>query len=392
MTNSRKALYAGLWAFAWDLADEGVDAVLGWAADSGLTALHLAGAYHAGWFIHPHNPRHRAYMPEDGCVYFHPSPHRYEVTILKPRVASVCGQTDWMRAAGERLDHHGLKLVSWTVCAHNTRLGLLHPECTVRNCFGDRYPHALCPANDEVRAYLCALCGDLANSLPLHAVQLESPGYMGLAHGHHHERDLTVLTPVERSLMDLCFCPACTRKAEAEQIEVARLRAGVRVLLEAAMAHAPERPPGHPQTPPEAADALPELAGYQAFRKEVEDTLLHEIKAALRPSAARLFLLGGPSPRTTPVVDVFNVGVYGQQPAEALASTRAAKQGLAANNELYMGVRLGLGSVSSAANLGEIVQAIHEGGADGVLFYNYSESPMRTLDWIKPALAGIREI
>ena len=57
-----------------------------------------------------------------------------------------------MREAGKRLDKHGLKLVSWTVCAHNTRLGLLHPECTVRNCFGDSYPHALCPANDQVRA------------------------------------------------------------------------------------------------------------------------------------------------------------------------------------------------------------------------------------------------
>jgi hypothetical protein len=205
-------MYAGLWMFAWDLADEGLDTVLGWAADSGLTALQIAGAYHAGWFIHPHNPRHRAYMPEDGCVYFHPTPALYENTVLKPKVATVCAETDWMRAAGERLDRYGLKLVSWTVCAHNTRLGLLHPDCTVQNCFGDRYPHALCPANDDVRTYLTVLCRDLANNLPLHAVQLESPGYMGLVHGHHHERDLTVLTPVERALMDLCFCAHCTAR------------------------------------------------------------------------------------------------------------------------------------------------------------------------------------
>ena len=53
--------------------DEGIDKVMGWAADSGLTALQIAGAYHAGWFIHPHNPQHRAYMTEDGCVYFQPT-------------------------------------------------------------------------------------------------------------------------------------------------------------------------------------------------------------------------------------------------------------------------------------------------------------------------------
>src|SRR5204862_1754250 len=104
-------MYSGLWMFAWDLADEGVEKVMGWAADSGLTALQIAGAYHAGWFIHPHNPKHRAYMTEDGCVYFHPEMRLYDQTVLKPKVAPVCAQTDWMREAGKRLDRFGLKLV-----------------------------------------------------------------------------------------------------------------------------------------------------------------------------------------------------------------------------------------------------------------------------------------
>jgi hypothetical protein len=384
-------MYAGLWMFAWDLADEGVDPVMAWAADSGLTALQIAGAYHAGWFLHPHNPRHRAYMPDDGCVYFHPTPERYRDTPLRPRIAPVCAETDWMRAAGERLDRYGLKLVSWTVCAHNTRLGLLHPECTVRNCFGDSYPHALCPANDAVRAYLTALCGDLANHLPLHAVQLESPGYLGWAHGHHHERDLTVLAPAEQALMDLCFCASCTARAGAEQIDVPRLRAGVRELLEAAMAHAPGRPAGHPRAMAELDAALPDLAAFRAFRQRVEDSLLREIRAAMRPSAAKLFLLGGWRPEIADTVDVFNTGVYGQRPAQVRASAEAAKVGLdAARHELYLGIRLGLGSVADAADLGEIVRAANDGGADGVMFYNYSESPMRALEWIRPALAGVR--
>lgn len=383
-------MYAGLWMYAWDLADEGVDNVMAWAADSGLTALQIAGAYHAGWFIHPHNPKHRAYMPEDGCIYFHPTQRLYADTVLKPKVASVCAETDWMREAGNRLEKYGLKLVSWTVCAHNTRLGLLHPECTVRNCFGDSYPHALCPANRDVRNYLVALCRDLAENLPMHAIQLESPGYMGLAHGHHHERDLAVLSPFEQNLMDFCFCTSCAHEAEAKQVDIARVRAAVRSTLEAAMSHAPERPKGHPQSLAEFAAGVPELAAYQTFRKEIEDTLIHEIARAIRPAGAQLFLLGGYSPEVADAVDVFNPCIYGQRPAQALASTKAAKSGLQPKHLLYMGLRLGLNSVFSAQDLTEIVQAVKEGGGDGVMFYNYSESPMTALNWIKPALAAVR--
>lgn len=383
-------MYSGLWMFAWDLADEGIDNVMGWAADSGLTALQIAGSYHAGWFIHPHNPKHRAYMTEDGSVYFRPTLDLYKKTVLKPKVASVCKMTDWMREAGKRLDKHGLKLVSWTVCTHNTRLGLLHRACTVHNCFGDSYPHALCPANDHVRTYLTAMCRDLANNLPLHAVQLESPGYMGLAHGHHHERDLTVLTSLERSLMDLCFCDACTRSAESKHIDIVRVRAAVRAILEAGMAAAPERPKGHPATMAQVMESVPELNSFLSFRQQVEDTMIQEIKAAMKPSSAQLFLLGGPNPQIDPVVDVYNSGVYGQKPAQVLTSTHAAKEGLSEKHPLYIGVRLGLNSVTDAGELTEIVQAIQEGGGIGVMFYNYSESPKTTLNWIKPALAKVR--
>jgi predicted TIM-barrel enzyme len=63
---------------------------------------------------------------------------------------------------------------------------------------------------------------------------------------------------------------------------------------------------------------------------------------------------------------------------------------LSERHELYLGIRLGLNSVSSAQDLTDIVRAVKEGGGDGVMFYNYSESPMTTLNWIKPALASVR--
>ncbi|HZP84168.1 MAG TPA: hypothetical protein VFB21_21180 [Chthonomonadaceae bacterium] len=384
-------MYRGLWMFAWDLADEGVDKVLGWSADSGLDAVQVAGSYHAGWFIHPHNPKHRAYMTDDGCVYFHPDLALYADTVLKPKVARACAETDWMREAGQRLDKYGLKLVSWTVCTHNTRMGLLHPDCTVQNCFGDSYPHALCPGNDQVRRYLTALCKDLANNLPMHAVQLESPGYMGLTHGHHHERDLTVLSPMEQNLMSLCFCPGCQQKAQAQGIDSARLQASVRSLLESAMQHAPNRPQGYPSHWAEVEAKLPELAAYQAFRKGIEDSLVHEIRAAMRPSSAQLWTLEAYNPEVADVADAFYAWGYGLRPAQVLERTREAKQPMTARDKLFVGVRLGLNSVFSVEDLTDIVRAIQEGGGDGVMFYNYSESPMTALNWIKPALANAGE-
>ena len=329
-------------------------------------------------------------MTEDGCVYFQPTLSHYANTVLKPKVASVCAKTDWMREAGKRIDAHGLKLVSWTVCAHNTRLGLLHPECTVHNCFGDSYPHALCPANHQVRAYLCALCRDLANNLPLHAVQLKSPGYMGLQHGHHHERDLTVLSPLEVALMDLCFCKSCVRAAEGKHVDIHRVpgrRQSDSGGWHGRRAQSPCRPSADlaaGRREPAGAFGVPCLPSGDRRHADPGDqggdAAVHCPALSSRQ----------PQRANRRRVDVFNSGVYGQKPESVLTATRAAKRGLSAHHELYMGVRLGLNSVADERELTEIVRSVRDGGGDGVMFYNYSESPLTALNWIKPALRGLR--
>ena len=150
----------------------------------------------------------------------------------------------------------------------------------------------------------------------------------------------------------------------------------------------PARPKGHPETLAQVAESLPELQPYLSFRQEIEDTLIQEIKAAMRPSSAQLFLLGSPNPQIAAAVDVFNSGVYGQKPTQVLTSTQHSRKGLSERHALYMGVRLGLNSVADAQELTDIVHAIQTGGGGGVMFYNYSESPQVALNWIKPALAA----
>ena len=65
-------MHSGLWMYVWDLRDEGLERVLGFTADLGLNAVNLASSYHAGFFLHPHNPKHKMYYAMDGTVYFQP--------------------------------------------------------------------------------------------------------------------------------------------------------------------------------------------------------------------------------------------------------------------------------------------------------------------------------
>jgi hypothetical protein len=188
--------FRSLFLHAWDVADEGADALMAWMANAGLNTMCIAGTYHSGWFVHPHAPRRRAYLTEGGVCYFRPQLSLYGDTVLKPAVSSLCRATDWLAEAAARLDRYNLRLVSWTIGTHNTRLGLAYPHLTQQTVYGDGLPHALCPSNDDVRAYLTALCRDLATNYPMWALQVEAFGWMSFAHGHHHERDLTEFSPL----------------------------------------------------------------------------------------------------------------------------------------------------------------------------------------------------
>ncbi|MSS73395.1 MAG: hypothetical protein EXS64_18185 [Candidatus Latescibacteria bacterium] len=384
-------MHSALWMFAWDLRDEGVEKVLDFAQDLGLKAVNIASSYHAGRFTLPHNPVNRVTMPEDGVAYFHPQMDLYQETKLKPVVGTVSREVDWFDRAGKHLQKIGLRLVAWTICAHNTRLGLLHPDCVVRNAFGDPYSHGLCPANEEVRTYLKALVRDLATHYGMYAVQLESPGYMGFSHGHHHERSGVVFTPFEEQLMSLCFCDACLQRAEGTGLDARKVQASVREHLDDLFRQSPFRSKGRPTSMAGMIDRHPDLEKFLAFRKSVEQSLIEEIQAGIRDTGCKLFLIsfGTPSSELVRVVDAMEIIVYHKKPAEAFALVGQAKGVTGESCALHAGIRVGFEGVSGPGDLGDIVASVKAAGGDGVLFYNYSEAPMRALRWIKTALAGV---
>jgi hypothetical protein len=154
-----------MYVFSWALVNEGVDDVVQFLSDLGITHVVVASLYHAGYFLHPHDPRRKVHMLEDGVAYFHPTDSFYTDSPIRPKVAELCKQTDWFDRICQRVSDAGMKVGAWTVCLHNTRIGLEHPQCTIQNVYGDSYPHALSPAHPDARAFVRAVVADLADTI-----------------------------------------------------------------------------------------------------------------------------------------------------------------------------------------------------------------------------------
>ncbi len=382
----------GLYMHAWDLRDDGADRVMGWMHDSGLKQMYIAGCYHSGWFIHPHSSRHRTYITEGSAAYFHPDEKLYKNTPLKPQLASFSKDTNWLKIAAERLEKHRLQMVSWTIGAHNTRLGQMYPECTQHNIYGEGIPHALSIGNDATREYLKALCRDLATNYPMWGIQLESFGWMDLRHGHHHERDLTGLTPLEQQLLSICFNPQTISKAKAEGVDVEKTIEAVKSTLDAAFREAPDRPNGHPASMNELEDRSSALKAYNRCLTRLADSLVLEIKQeALKGTSCKLLMQTGYQMEIALACDGFATWAYGKAPNEVLDIVKHGRAQIPANwqGEFPCLIRLGMGVPRDEMQLRDIVLALKKGGSTGPIFYNHSESPEKMLGWIKKAIEGL---
>jgi len=388
---------AYLFCYPWDFADEGLEQLVGRARDLGITHLAVVSMYHAGFFFYPHNPQRKVHLLEDGVAYFQPDEVKYTGGPLRPTRAALCEERDWFGDICAAARDAGLRVSAWTVVLHNTRLGLEHPEVAVENALGDRYPHALTPAHPHAAAFARGLARDLASRYPVDSILLEAANYRSRAHGgawvagHHHERQGTHLRELEAYLLDLSFNAADVEQAAAAGVDMVALRQRVRDHLERYLDAAPGIPSDLPATVDQFRAAHPALTGLEAHRRRVEAELLAQLRAEAQPHGVRL--IGGADPS----MDVVMAGLYGEPPGRAAETTRQARAGLAEGQELLSVARLGFhgrpehgAAIASQAQMIEMVQAMVEGGADAVGFYNYGEAPSRCVDWIGAALRAVR--
>lgn len=385
-----------LWTYPWDVQDIGLETVATELRErAGVNRISLASAYHAGRFLQPRSPRRRTFSPEDGTLYFRPDAARWSRSRLVPQVASLVEQSDVLRDLVAARDRTGLSVAAWTVCLHNSRIGAAYPEVATMSVFGERYAHALCPSHPDVRDYVCRLVEDLTHGCRVDAVELETIGFMGYAHGLHHEKDGVGLTAEDDLLLGLCLCPFCRAGAAKAGVDVAGAAGIARAWLTESFGHATPQPrlPGLLTEGLDAFAPWPALQAYLLWRQAPVMSLIAEVRARAHPDSAIYVIdlaagwLGGiDQARLRDVCDGLILCAYDIGPAEIARETEAARQALGPDRYLGTGLRVFYPEVTEAATLAASVAAAAGAGAEGANFYNYGLIPQARLDWIK--LAG----
>ncbi|MBB2671696.1 UNVERIFIED_ORG: hypothetical protein GGE64_001631 [Rhizobium etli] len=393
-------MHLSMWTYPWDIQDQGLEAI---AAEfrnrAGLNTISMATSYHAGRFLQPRSPQQKAYFPEDGTVYFRPDERLWQDKVIRPLMAgNVTERGDMLEALTREREATGLAVSCWTVCLHNSRLGMLHPDHVTRNAFGNPNYYNLCPSSPAARAYAVTLVRDITTNYRPDMVELESPNFMGFAHEYHHEKDGVGLNAEDDFLLSLCFCDHCTARAAKAGVPVEGARRSVaRFIAEFCERDIPERQ--FPDFPAAGINAFldhPDLHAYLAWRSEPVTSLIGEIKAAADP-ASRIVLidlkhgwLGG--------VDLSAVGrlcdgailcCYDITPDAVGDVIRTGRAAIGPEKFLGVGLRVFYPEVGEAAILAARAKAAADAGADGVNFYNYGLIPAKRLDWVRAAVDGI---
>lgn len=391
-------MYKGVYAYAWDLVDEGFDTALGRMRECGINTVTLAASYHAGKFLRPHAPNGKVYFPQDGTVYFRPRMERYGAIKPVPN-ALLDGHDPFAELRQAAPD---LKRVAWTVCLHNTELGRRHPEFTVRNAYGDAYDYSLCPACDAVRDYVVTLCADMAERYELDGIALETPGFLPFDHGFHHEFGLVPLNRWVKWLLALCFSDATVEKARDHGLDVERLRRATRATLDRFFVE--------PRAVPDSiafewliADLVadPEWSAFLNWRCSVVTALVADVRAALpkettlaviptvqRPTAA-CWLEGSDLKGLAAAADILEVPAYEPSAAAARLDAEDVRRRAGDDATLHFILRPAHPDLADGAETAAAALALREVGMAGIAFYNYGHFALDAMDRIREALAAL---
>jgi len=387
---------ASIWAYPWDLHDIGLDTALDRINDAGLNMVSLATSYHAGRFLQPGNPRRRVYFPQDGTVYYRPDPARWQGHEITPRVADIVEtEGDMLGALTTRRDAGGPAVSCWTVCLHNTRAGMAHPDHVMRTAQGDPHFYGLCPSSPAARAYVTTMVAEISQTYHPDRIELESPDFMGFSHGFHHEKDGLGLLAEDDFLLGVCFCRHCLTRATAAGIDAAAAQAQVARLLDAAFARELPQPqfPDFPAQGINAFAALPDILAYLQWRSEPVTSLIAQIKSVTHPDTTLLLIdaegtwAGGIDlPAIIPHIDGILHCAYFTAPERInglMARTRAA---LGPEKSLIAGFQLFHPNLADAGDLqNRVAQTAPH--VDGHNFYNLGLVPPARLRWITQALS-----
>ncbi|MFH0179539.1 hypothetical protein [Streptomyces cacaoi] len=275
---------ASTFVYPWDVTGDPEAAAR--IAALGVEQVTLAAAYHSTRALTPRHPRHRIVTAEHAAVLYptDPAGDRWKGRALRPYAAGDWAPGDAYGEAAEALARAGLDVHTWVVLAHNSRLGAEHPDTSVVNAYGDRYPWAPCIAQPATRAYLVDLAAEAAVRPGAGGTELESLGWYGLQHLHAHDKTGGVgLGEAGQYLMALCFCPACRAGYGERGLDAEALAAAVREALEPLWQGAPDGGGGWAEIEKLLGEET--AAATRAWRDETARTLQESAVRAVRDAA-----------------------------------------------------------------------------------------------------------
>jgi hypothetical protein len=280
------------YSYPWDVLD--APGFADGAEQLGVDEVAVAVSYHSTRAATPYAPGTTSVAARHAALYRPVRGQAWQGARLRPAGPDWVAGEDSAGDAVRALTAAGLPAAAWLVLTHNSRLGLANPDVTVRNCFGEHYPWALCPSRAEVRDFAATLTAEALDGLPVTSVVLEACGQLGAVHQCEHEKTDAVWGPAAARLLSVCCCSACAARwtdSGADPAEVrSRLRAEVRVLIDGGDLARTED-----QLPPGLAELL------LRTRQASTDALRRVVLAAAAESAvgARIVLHGAVDPWTT---------------------------------------------------------------------------------------------
>ena len=204
----------GLQAYAYDVIDEGAEAVVEAASSCAADVILLAVSYldHFPPTERGTAPLHNPHRTRHGMeAYIRPSAHRYPAELVPPlsEDPGADGEAAYfaLRAVAEP---RGIAVVPWVLMLTHP-VAVKAPAYGVINARGDLVPGWLCPSRPDTAAFAQGLLADIIDKFDPPAVFLDgirSPG------------------PGVHGLVDLfsCFCHACHESAEAQGLDLAGAR------------------------------------------------------------------------------------------------------------------------------------------------------------------------
>ncbi len=374
---------AAVYAYPWNFHD--LEADVSRIRGLGAGEISLAASYHAGKFLQPGDAQARVYFPEDGTVYFRP---RRTYGAVQPQISALTEARDVL---AELCARDNIVINAWTVLLHNTRLGTLHPDLTVRNALGDGYPYSLCPSQPEVRVYAVTLCADLAENYRLKSLLLETPGFLTYGHGFHHEFAQVAPNAWLDAMLGLCFCAPCRAGAKRAGIDADGLARRICTAVDAWLDGGPD------QSLDDWNAGDPDLAAFHRFRCESVTSLVADIRAAVDPTVkvkviatcqrphATAYLEGHDLVALDAVSDGLELPLYQSSPEAVVADGRYVLDLVPASRTSVI-LRPGYPDMSRESDLTEALEGLHGLGIGDFAFYNFGMLRPMNLEWLRGAL------